>query len=107
MSVALATLDRRRRAEALRDRHRFAGELLVLYIALLDAWESVSESPSEPKEAAPWAADHVLPAVVEATLAAGPPALRQAVRDRPDPPLAGWLTGAPSSRWTAISPAPR
>jgi hypothetical protein len=95
VSATLATVDRRRRAEALRDRHAFAGELLVLYLALLDAWESVSESPPDPQEAAPWAADYVLPAVVEATLAAGPAALRQAVRDRRDPPLDGWLTGAP------------
>jgi RNA polymerase subunit RPABC4/transcription elongation factor Spt4 len=100
VSAASATVDgpfavRRRRAEALRARHPFAEELLVLYVALLDAWASVSEGPRDPRDAAPWAADHVLPAVVEATLAAGPPALREAVRDRPDPPLAGWLTGAP------------
>jgi hypothetical protein len=100
VSGASATVDRpfavrRRRAEALRDRHAFADELLVLYIALLDAWEAVSERPADPQEAASWAADHVLPAVVEATLAAGPPALREAVRDRPDPPLARWLEGAP------------
>jgi FdhE protein len=86
---------RRRRAEALRARHPFADELLVLYIALLDAWEPVSERPPDPRDAAPWAADNVLPAVIEATLAVGPPALRTAVRGRPDPPLAGWLTGAP------------
>jgi hypothetical protein len=99
VSTASATVERpfavrRRRAEALRARHAFADELLVLYIALLDAWESVSRSP-DPQEAASWAAGHVLPAVVEATLAAGPPALRQTLRDRPDPPLAGWLAGDP------------
>jgi hypothetical protein len=97
---APATVDqsfavRRRRAEALRERYSFADELLVLYLALLDAWESVPERPPDPRDVARWAADHVLPAVVEATLGAGPPALRQAVRARPDPPLAGWLTGAP------------
>ena len=86
---------RRRRAEALRACHPFADELLALYLALLDAWEPVSEGPPDPQEVAPWAADHVLPAVVEATLSAGPPALREAVRDRRDPPLAGWLEGAP------------
>jgi Protein involved in formate dehydrogenase formation len=98
--TAAATVDRsfgvrRRRAEVLRDRHDFADELLVLYLALLDAWGSVSEGPPDPQEAAPWAADHVLPAVIEATLAAGPPALREAVADRPDPPLDGWLEGTP------------
>jgi hypothetical protein len=97
---APATVDRslavrRRRAEALRTRHAFADELLVLYLALLDAWESVSDGPPDPQETAPWAADYVLPAVVEATLSAGPPALREAVRDRRDPPLAGWLEGSP------------
>jgi Protein involved in formate dehydrogenase formation len=86
---------RRRRAEALRARHSFADELLALYLALLDAWEPASERSPDPREAAAWAADHVLPAVVQATLAAGPPALAQAVRDRPRPPLAGWLEGAP------------
>jgi Protein involved in formate dehydrogenase formation len=100
VSAAPATADRsftvrRRRAEALRARHRFADELLTLYGALLDAWESTAGQPPDPQRAAAWAADNVLPAVVEATLAAGPPALRQAVRDRPDPPLAGWLEGAP------------
>ena len=97
---APATLDRsfavrRRRAETLRARHRFADELLALYLAVLGAWESVSPGPPAPEDAAPWAADRVLPAVVEATLAAGPPALARAVRDRTDPPLAGWLEGAP------------
>jgi len=86
---------RRRRAEALRERHAFADEMLTLYLALLDAWEPVPEEVPDPQAAAPWAADHVLPAVVEATLAAGPPALRQAVRDRPEPPLAAWLEGVP------------
>jgi hypothetical protein len=86
---------RRLRAEALRARHPFAAEMLTLYLALLDAWEGVSESPPDPQELASWASDHVLPAVVKATLAAGPPALRDAVRDRPAPPLADWLAGAP------------
>jgi formate dehydrogenase maturation protein FdhE len=100
VSAVPATVDRsfavrRRRAEALRDRHPFAEELLVLYLGLLDAWESVSERLPDPDDAASWAANHVLPAVVEATRAAGPPALRDAVRDRTDPPLAGWLAGAP------------
>jgi hypothetical protein len=100
VSAASTTVDRsfavrRRRAEVLRERHSFAGELLVLYVALLDAWESVSGVPRNPQGAAAWAAENVLPPVVEATLAAGPPALREAVRDRPEPPLAGWLTGEP------------
>ena len=99
MSAAPATADRpiavrRRRAEELRARHPFADEVLVLYVALLEAWDAVGATPSDPQEAASWAADHVLPAVIEATLAAGPPALRDAVRDRPETVLADWLTGA-------------
>ena len=97
---ASATVDRsfavrRRRAEALRARHPFADELLALYLALLDAWESIPDGLPDPHDAAPWAAEHVVRAVVGATLAAGPPVLAQAVRDRPDPPLADWLRCAP------------
>jgi hypothetical protein len=98
--AAPATVDRpfavrRRRAEGLRALHPFADEVLALYIALLDIWEAVPDDPPDPQDVASWAAEHVLPAVVEATLAAGPPALREAVRDRPDVPLAGWLADAP------------
>jgi len=99
VSAVPATVDRtiavrRRRAEELCTRHEFAEEVLALYVALLDVWEAVPEAPPDPNDVARWAADHVLPGVVEVTRAAGPPALAQAVRDRPDPPLAGWLTGA-------------
>jgi hypothetical protein len=96
--VSAATVDRlaarRRRAEQLRAQHPFADEVVALYVALLDAWETVPGGPPDPQDAAPWAAEHALPAVVEATLAAGPPALRAAVLDRPEPPLAGWLANA-------------
>jgi hypothetical protein len=95
VTVDRSSAVRRRRAEELRARHPFADEVLTLYLALLDAWEAVSETPPDPGEVAPWAAGRILPAVVDATLAAGPPALRQAVRDRPEPVLAGWLADVP------------
>jgi hypothetical protein len=95
--------DRRLRAEALRARHPFAGELLTLYLALLpvqeDAWDAVRESPPPSEELAPWATARVVPAVVEATVAAGPAALGEAVGGRlangaAEEALAGWLAGA-------------
>ena len=94
---------RRLRAEALRARHPFAAELLTLYLALLpvqeDAWSSVRESPPRSGELARWAAGRVLPAVVEATMAAGPAALGEAARSRlaeatAERALSGWLAGA-------------
>jgi Protein involved in formate dehydrogenase formation len=93
---------RRRRAEALRARHRFAAEPLALYLALLpvqeDAWSAVRESPPHPSELPSWAATRVLPAVVEATVAAGPATLGAAARRRlaegaAGDALAGWLAG--------------
>jgi FdhE protein len=94
---------RRLRAEELRDRHPFAGEILTLYLALLpvqeDAWRAVHESAPPPMELARWAAARLLPAVVEASAAAGPATLREALRSRfaegaADEALAGWLAGA-------------
>jgi hypothetical protein len=94
---------RRRRAEALHARHSFAVEPLTLYLALLpvqeDAWSAVREKPPHPSELRPWAAARVLPAVVEATVAAGPTKLGEAVRSRlvegtAGDALAGWLAGA-------------
>jgi FdhE protein len=93
---------RRLRAESLRARHAFAAEVLALYVGLLDvhddAWNAVRQLPPDPEDVPRWAAAVVLPAVVGATLAAGPPALREAVRDRSEAAnreaLAGWLAGA-------------
>jgi Protein involved in formate dehydrogenase formation len=108
----------RRRAHALRVRHPFAGEVLGLYLALLDvwddAWRAARDAPPVPGAVAGWAADRVLPRVVAATEAAGPEPLAKAGRDlldagRLDPdlpvrPLAGWLAGdglAPVERYLA------
>lgn len=94
---------RRRRAEDLRSRQAFAAELLTLYLALVDvqeeAWSMVRSSPPPLDELPAWAATLVLPAVAEATTAAGPAALREAVgsrmaEDAGDAALSGWLEGA-------------
>jgi hypothetical protein len=88
---------RGRRAEELRERYPFAAELLTLYLALVpvqeEAWRRARESPPAPEELPWWAAASVLPAVVEATTAAGPPALREAVGAAPagEWAMAGWL----------------
>jgi hypothetical protein len=93
---------RRLRAEELRDRQPFAAEPLTLYLALLDVqedvWSAVAASPPPPEELSAWAAAQVLPGVVEATVAAGPPALRRAVVSRTAEgaaagALTGWLAG--------------
>jgi FdhE protein len=95
--------DRRRRADELRAHYPFAAEVLTLYVALLpvqeDAWTAARESPPSSEELARWTAARVLPAVAEATVAAGPALLRDAVPSRlaagaADDALAGWLAGA-------------
>jgi hypothetical protein len=93
---------RRLRAEELRARYPFADEVLTLYLALVavqeDAWSAARERPPHPEELARWAAGRILPGVLEATVAAGPAALRDAVQSRAagadDDALAGWLAGA-------------
>jgi formate dehydrogenase maturation protein FdhE len=93
---------RRTRAEALRTRHPFAADMLTLYLALLpaqqEAWATVRESPPDLDELPRWVAARVLPAVVDATVAAGPPALREAAEIRAaganHEALVGWLEGA-------------
>jgi FdhE protein len=94
---------RRARAQQLREHHPFAGELLTLYLVLLDvqedAWSELRESPPDPAQLAQWTADRVLPAVVQATVAAGPAALREAASGHlaagtTQDALAGWLAGA-------------
>jgi Protein involved in formate dehydrogenase formation len=93
---------RRLRAGELRARHPFAAELLTLYLALLpvqeDAWRRALESPPPSDELPRWAEALVLPAVVEATVAAGPATLGEAAcirlaESRAHDGLAGWLAG--------------
>jgi Protein involved in formate dehydrogenase formation len=100
------------RAEELRARHPFAAEVLTLYLALLaaqeHAWGAARESPPHPDELPRWAAARALPGVIEATVAAGPAALAEAVRSRrteaDHDASAGWLAGAeldPVARYLA------
>jgi len=74
--------------------------MLRLYIALLDVHEpaaraALTDRPA-PDGLAGYVADRVMPAVVAATVAAGPPALAGAVRGDPGPraaAVAAWLAG--------------
>jgi hypothetical protein len=103
----------RRRAEVLRERHLFAGEVLALYLALLDAWEdgwdAAAEDRPEPHRVARWAAERIVPQVVKATEAAGPEPLAASVgalarASGIEELLAGWLAGGtlgPAERYLA------
>jgi formate dehydrogenase accessory protein FdhE len=74
---------RRRRALDLREKRPFAGEVLTLYLALLDAQEPVYEAALEghpdPGRLRAHVAREVLPRVIEATVAAGPAGLARSV----------------------------
>jgi FdhE protein len=92
----------RRRAEILREQHPFAEEVLSVYTVLLgvweDGWDRAREDPPEPPRLANWAAERVLPGVVEVTAATGPPPLASAARDLLAAgglveSLAAWLAG--------------
>lgn len=78
--------ERGKRAEQLRARHPYAAEVLKLYLALLDVQEevfqAVRERPPDDGSISAYVADQVLPGVLEATLAAGPPKLAEAVVGR-------------------------
>ncbi|HEY7041965.1 MAG TPA: formate dehydrogenase accessory protein FdhE [Methylomirabilota bacterium] len=74
--------------------------MLRLYVALLDVQEPAGGAARDdrpaPSEAADYIAEHVWPAVVAATIAAGPPALAAAVRRpvaSPAEAVAAWLAG--------------
>src|SRR2546423_426921 len=89
----------RSRAVALCGRYPFAAELLTLYLALLDVWETGwelarAERPA-PRKLAAWATERILPGVVTATGAAGPPPLAAATRELStvEGVLAAWLAG--------------
>ena len=103
----------RRRAETLRVRYPFAGEVLGLYLALLDVWDDACETAApDPGGLAGWAAERVLPQVVKATEAAGPQPLAAACRDLLNVApglLAGWLAGdelGPVERYLARASLP-
>lgn len=91
---------RRRRAGELRGRWPHAEEMLRLYAALVDVQEragraALEDGPS-PGELAGYVAERVMPVVVEATRAAGPSALVEALRgpmDAPEAAVRRWLAG--------------
>lgn len=92
----------RRRAQTLRERHRFAAQVLGLYVGLVDVWaytwDQLEHDKPEPDQVAEWAVRHVLPGVAAATLAAGPPPLAEATRQLIadgglESAMAAWLAG--------------
>jgi FdhE protein len=103
--AAIATTpftDRRRRTEALRNRHAFAREPLDFYGALLgvqeQAFEHAISTRPPAQHLAAYVAEVVMPAVVDASLAAGPTMLREAVAQRlesadPRELIAAWMQG--------------
>jgi FdhE protein len=93
----------RRRAEVLRDRHAFAAEMLTLYLALVQVWERAwvdAPASDAQDQLVGWAAEHVLPDVLDATARAGPKPLVEALvpdaagdRNAAAAMLAAWLAG--------------
>ncbi|HEV8535013.1 MAG TPA: formate dehydrogenase accessory protein FdhE [Candidatus Limnocylindria bacterium] len=87
MTLTLDAIDtfaaRRDRARELGARYDFAQEPLRLYLALVDAQERAFERAQDDRPGADDVADYVvrvaLPGVMEAAVAAGPEALREAV----------------------------
>lgn len=94
--------DRRRRAQELVERWPFAADVLTFYAALAGvqemAWSSVRADMPRPNDAVSYAEQHVLPRVMEASVASGPQQLVYALVDRFErthfPETAGrWLAG--------------
>jgi formate dehydrogenase maturation protein FdhE len=98
--------ERRRRSAELSERLAFAREVLRLYAALLDVqdrafWAAREQSPPA-SEMAAYAAQRILPEVIEASIAAGPERLAASVAERRDPAdleavVGRWLRGEEQS----------
>lgn len=78
---------RRLRSRALRERYPFASDILTLYEALTDVWSAALASDPAPRllnapALATYAAECVMPQVVDATLVHGPQPLAAAVSER-------------------------
>jgi formate dehydrogenase maturation protein FdhE len=91
---------RRRRAHDLAERWSFATEVLQFYARLLDVQERAYDEAAglDPNEAVGFAADTVVPRIVEVSAAHGPAALQQGVLERFDAVdlrsiIAAWLNG--------------
>ena len=86
LTTAEPWTDRRRRASELVEAYPHAAEMLRLYLALMDAWEPglerLRDTPPAAGEVAAVAVRELLPAVLEATLAAGPKLLGEGLLRR-------------------------
>jgi FdhE protein len=98
--------ERRARTAQLRERHTFAREVLDFYAALLGIQELAAEeamlATPGPGELVAYVAERVVPGVVDVTLAAGPPKLREAVARQlemtsPGDIVAAWIDGEDQS----------
>jgi FdhE protein len=94
--------ERRRRAEELRGRYPFAGEVLRLYLALLPVHEEAWREAPAASELVNYALERVLPPVLRVTVAAGPDRLAGAALARfpaadLEDLLGRWLRGAEQS----------
>jgi formate dehydrogenase maturation protein FdhE len=108
---------RRKRARELGERYPFAAQLLEFYGALLDVQEpaflAALDRRPPPERLAVYAADHLLPAVGDVTVARGPEPLRLARAGRYDAGgldtlIAQWLAGedqSPVDRYLARAAA--
>jgi len=103
-AVSVSWGQRRRRVAQLSPRYPYAGELLRLYGALLDAQErafrATIEAPPPAAGLAAYIAERVVADVVAETVGAGPPALGHAAQERLragglDVVVDRWLAGEP------------
>ncbi len=103
-SVAAANpwLERRRRAEELCERWPFASDVLGFYITLAGvqemAWANTRSDMPQPHDVITYAEQHVLPRVMEASVASGPKQLVYRLVERSETAdfatiAAGWLAG--------------
>lgn len=74
---------RRKRAEELRERWSFAAEVLAFYAAIADVQEAafvaVFDNLPSPQSLSAYAAERVVPRIVETSIANGPPAMTDSV----------------------------
>src|ERR1051326_7500491 len=77
--------DRRQRAVELRERYPFANEMLQLFEALIEvqegAFAAIRLRQPSVEDLPGWAAEEVLPGIIEATLGHGPRALAEATSE--------------------------
>ena len=108
---------RRKRTEELKERWPFASEVLAFYGLLLDAQREACEAACmdlpQPSEVASYAAERVVPRIVDISVASGPPAMSASVLEQfHDADFEGaigrWLHGdelAPVERYLARAAA--